>query len=319
MRVVVASSQLLVHKLLSYFVVGIVLIVYNIDMKKIKVLGAVLFCLLSSVIFVGCDFGAGNANNGDMTWVIKSNYNNVVSVVARFGGVESRGTGVLIREGGYIATNAHVITRTTPGIMGPNHEVSREIKIEFWTDDHYNGNHTNGADYTITLTPNYNVANGTDPNSRILYWNINEDLAILKCVTDDMPNDYKNKSAVIRNSAPDASPLKMGEPIAALGYASGKYYLCTVGVVTMVYGDGLNAFKGETEENGALVEKNIEYAILHDATIIPGNSGGPVFDSSGKCIGLNTLVISNQITSGELYVALSSRTILSKMAALGIL
>ena len=294
-------------------------------MKKIKILGAVLFCSLFSVVCVGCDLGSGNANRGDMTWAIESNYKNIVSITAHFVNHTSSGTGVLIYKGGYIATNAHVIAKTVsgPGVQ-VNHEVASRIDIEFWTDHHYDGSwdelpKSQKSAYIKTIEPNYNTTTGTDSNSRVLYWDITEDLAIIRCPS--LPKGYEDNSAVIRNSAPEANPLKMGEPVVAMGFSLAEYYRSSVGVVSMTWSE----LKGTTNDEDS-IQKNIKYAIMHDAITVPGNSGGPIFDALGRCMGLNTLIALLETTDKNvlslglgLSIALSSRTILSKMSMLGLI
>jgi|GEM_PF-6334562 len=291
-------------------------------MRKLKLFTAAVVVAVISLFAVGCGLGDNSSNYGDMTWVIQSNYDNVVSITSIFDGVKTTkmmGSGVLVYKDGYIATNAHVITLSTGN---NNHRIADRVEIKFWSDAEYDGTWVydtqDQADaLTRTVTLNYNQNNPNDPaNEGVLYWDIHEDIAILKC--DDVPAGYENNYSVLRDSSPDHSPLKMGEPVAALGWSLGEMYSCSVGVVTSLEDE----FKGTADG----VDKDVYYAIFHDARTIQGNSGGPLFDAQGRVIGLNTMIVylnttddSVQTPGFDFSIAISSRTILAKMKGLGII
>lgn len=313
-------------------------------MKKFRNFGAVLLCAMVCVFFVGCGTSGSNDTQTtiirtDLTSAIESNYTNTISITAMFpDGSGARGTGVLVYKGGYIATNAHVISKSVNDLGTITHEIAEEIKIEFWTEDDYKGmwvyqkTAAEEAAYTRTMTDiSYNQNNPYDSNNKgVLYWNIEEDLAILKC--PNMPIEYVNKAAVLRNAI--SEPLKIGEPVAALGWSLGYFYRSSVGTISS-YMDRFIALDGDTG-----VTKDFDFAILHDAVIINGNSGGPLLDSEGRLLGLNTLILyldayaDTDVSGGgghisvlvDVYtpglgfsVAMSSMTIRSKLRALNIM
>ncbi len=97
------------------------------------------------------------------------------------------------------------------------------------------------------------------------------DLAIIEIVAKDLP--------VIEFG--DSSKLKVGQTAIAIGNALGKFSnTVTVGVVSGV--------ARELTASGAFGDvKNYENVIQTDAALNPGNSGGPLLNSSGQVIGIN--------------------------------
>lgn len=115
------------------------------------------------------------------------------------------------------------------------------------------------------------MADGQRSTARVLGEDPHTDIAVLR--TD-------NQLAAPSLSFVDSKTIRPGQLAVALGNPLGFEHTVTAGVVSAI-GRSLRAVTGRL----------IDDVIQTDAALNPGNSGGPLVDSRGRVIGINTAVI----------------------------
>ena len=127
-----------------------------------------------------------------------------------------------------------------------------------------------GADRVIVT-----LYDGSETDAEILGFDPDSDLAVLQI---EIPEGVGVNPVQLG----DSSALKVGQSVAAIGNPFGQDFSITSGIVSAV---------GRTIRSGHS-QFSIPEVIQTDASMNPGNSGGPLLDRLGRVIGVNTQIIS---------------------------
>ena len=174
--------------------------------------------------------------------------------------VEGIGSGFIINEDGNILTNYHVI----------------ELALT-----------ANGGTNKVTVS----MSDGQEVEADIVNYDQDRDIAMLKLAEGTKVPGVAELG--------DSDALYVGQEVIAIGTPLGTNFAqtCTKGIVSGVNRsldestDGNNAVKSESESS-------YEY-IQTDTAINSGNSGGPLINSEGQVIGINTAKLSNSTSSSD--------------------
>lgn len=139
---------------------------------------------------------------------------------------------------------------------------------------------TNGASHAAALV-------GTDPAT---------DLAVIRADSANLPFATLGDSAALR----------VGQLVIAIGNPFGFQSTVSTGVVSAL-GRALRSRKGRL----------IEDIIQHTAPLNPGNSGGPLVDSRGRIVGLNTAIIMGAQGIGFSIPSDTAKWVVSQLITLG--
>jgi serine protease Do len=120
-----------------------------------------------------------------------------------------------------------------------------------------------GSDGKVSAQVVVKLADGTKLNASVLGTSKYQDLALIK-----IPNQSRLKMLKLASS----KSLKVGQNVYAAGAPFGEENVFTAGI--------LNKFDAS------------QAVLFHDARINSGNSGGPLIDSQGQVIGVNTAIYS---------------------------
>jgi putative serine protease PepD len=140
-------------------------------------------------------------------------------------------------------------------------------------------------------------ADGSSYTATVVGKDISTDLALLKV---NAPS-----SKLTRLALADSSSVSIGEGVVAIGDPFGLEGTVTSGIVSAV-----------GREISAPDDTPIEGAIQTDAAINHGNSGGPLFDLTGKVIGVTSQIESDSGGSDGVGFAIPSNTVKSVVAQL---
>ncbi|MEY9962782.1 putative serine protease PepD [Streptacidiphilus sp. MAP12-16] len=201
-----------------------------------------------------------------------------VQITVTSGSSEDIGTGIILTSTGQILTNYHVISSAVS-------DSSATIKITF----------SDGKTATAGLV-------GTDAGL---------DVAVIKA---------QNVSGLKPASLGSSSQIAIGDSVVAIGNPDGLTGTVTSGIVSALnrkvtvdvsqstvqsnggygfpswsgqYGNGGNGSGNSGSSSGSGSQTATYNAIQTDASLNPGNSGGPLLNSSGQVIGINASMYSS--------------------------
>jgi len=121
----------------------------------------------------------------------------------------------------------------------------------------------------VTVT----LADGHDVKGEVIGQDPDTDVAVVRITA---PNGTQLRAARLG----DSDTLKVGQLVVAIGSPVGLQSTVTAGIVSALHRT-LPGYGGQM----------IEDIIQTDAAVNPGNSGGPLVDSSGAVIGINVAVV----------------------------
>ena len=173
--------------------------------------------------------------------------------------VEGIGSGFIINEDGNVLTNYHVI----------------ELALT-----------ANGGTNKVTVS----MSDGQEVEADIVNYDKDRDIAMLKLAEGTKVPGVAELG--------DSDALYVGQEVIAIGTPLGTNFAqtCTKGIVS-----GVNRSLDESTDGSAVQsesESSYEY-IQTDTAINSGNSGGPLINSEGQVIGINTAKLSNSTSSSN--------------------
>ncbi len=215
--------------------------------------------------------GESTASRGTLTpmEVFEQSAAGVVEVRASFPQADAAGGGSGLGSGFLVSREGDIITNA--------HVVTRD-----------------GWDASAIVVV-FRTQSGTDPASaqvsaELVGSDENSDVALLKIDPEDAPS---------LDPLPlgESASLRVGEPVTAIGNPLGLSFTVTSGIVSAT---GRNL----TSPNGMVIPNGIQT----DAAINSGNSGGPLIDSAGEVIGVNTQIMTQSGGSQGLGFAVPIET-----------
>lgn len=144
------------------------------------------------------------------------------------------------------------------------------------TEDGYilTNNHVVGNANKISVT----LSDGRKFNAELVGTDVETDIALIKINSSGLP------IAVLG----DSDDVQQGDWVLALGSPFGLQQTLTAGIVSAT--------------GRELRESQYNHYIQTDASINPGNSGGPLVDMQGQVIGINTMILTGGLSSGNIGI-----------------
>jgi putative serine protease PepD len=145
-------------------------------------------------------------------------------------------------------------------------------------------NHVVSGAEKITVT----LSDGRTVDASVVTTDPNSDLAVIQA---------KNVSGLTAATLGDSSTVKVGDQVIAIGSPGGLRGTVTTGIVSALDRE-VTVSAQEGQSSGFPFSRNSSgstvsyHAIQTDASINQGNSGGPLFNSAGQVIGINSAMYS---------------------------
>ncbi len=136
------------------------------------------------------------------------------------------------------------------------------------------------------------LTDGSDFPAAVIGGDAATDLAVIRAQAAGLP--YA--------SLGDSSRLRVGQLVIAMGNPLGFESSVSTGVVSALG-------RAMRSESGRLIENIVQ----HTAPLNPGNSGGPLLDSHGKAVGINTAIIAMAQGLGFAIPANTAHWVLSQI------
>lgn len=136
--------------------------------------------------------------------------------------------------------------------------------------------------------------------ARLIGFDKRNDIAVLRLVSlKKLPEKLQTSQIQLG----DSSVLQVGQLAIAIGNPYGLDKSMTTGIIS-----ALNRYISQT---GSWSDQGL---IQTDASVNPGNSGGPLLDSHGRLIGMNTMIVSNTKSSSGIAFAIPVDTVKSAVS-----
>ena len=160
---------------------------------------------------------------------------------------------------------------------------------------------TNGHVVGNAKVVDVTFVDGNRYTAKVIARDIYSNIAVLKISQNaSQPQQQQQLSSLKPLVLGNSSKLDVGDTVIAIGNPFGLSDTMTTGIVSGI-GRSLPASAG-----GGF---SIPNAIQTDATVNPGNSGGPLLDTRGEMIGMNTAILSGTNTFFGIGFAIPSNTI----------
>jgi putative serine protease PepD len=175
---------------------------------------------------------------------------------------QDTGSGVIIRNDGYILTNNHVIAAAVSSNSG--------------STGGFPGSPSTSGGSTINVV----LADGRHAAATIVGTDESDDLAVIKV----------NLTGLTAASFASSKSLAVGQSVVAVGAPLGLSDTVTAGIVSTL---ARPVTTGDGQSTQAIFN-----AVQTDAAINPGNSGGPLVNLSGDVVGINAAIATDQSSGG---------------------